>query len=82
MNVVCVQFIILTLVGNALNTALLERWNKMITKRGKRVRAVAIALGIILAWQIAANLWWVGIDAPTAEFLGWCWGSMTECVVL
>jgi len=37
----------------------------MITKRGKRVRAVAIALGIILAWQIAANLWWVGIDAPT-----------------
>jgi hypothetical protein len=54
----------------------------MITKRGKRVRAVAIAIGLIVIWQVAANLWWVGIDAPSAEFLGWCWGSMTECVVL
>jgi hypothetical protein len=54
----------------------------MITKRGKRVRAVAILIGVILIWQVASNLWWVGIDAPTAEFLGWCWGSMTECVVL
>ena len=54
----------------------------MITKHGKRVRAVAIALGIILAWQIAANLWWVGIDSPSAEFIGWCWGSMSQCVIL
>jgi hypothetical protein len=54
----------------------------MITKRGKRVRAVAIAIGIILIWQIATNLWWVGLDASNADFLGWCWGSMTECVVL
>jgi hypothetical protein len=77
-----VQFIILTLAGNVLNTALLERLNKMITKRGKRVRAVAIVLGIILIWQVSANLWWVGIDAPSAEFLGWCWGSMSQCVVL
>ena len=54
----------------------------MITKRGKQVRAIAIAVGIILVWQVASNLWWVGIDAPNAEFFGWCWGSMTECVVL
>ena len=54
----------------------------MITKRGKRVRAVAIAFGIILIWQVATNLWWVGTDAPSAEFLGWCWGSMSQCVVL
>jgi hypothetical protein len=54
----------------------------MITKRGKRVRAVAIAIGLILICQIASNLWWVGLDAPNADLLGWCWGSMTECVVL
>jgi hypothetical protein len=54
----------------------------MITKRGKQVRAIAIAVGIILIWQVASNLWWVGIDSPNAEFLGWCWGSMSECVVL
>jgi len=54
----------------------------MITKRGKRVRAVAILIGAILICQIAANLWYVGIDAPANDFLGWCWGSMTECVSL
>jgi hypothetical protein len=54
----------------------------MITKRGKQVRAIAILIGVILIWQVASNLWWVGIDAPTAEFLGWCWGSMDQCVVL
>jgi len=54
----------------------------MITKRGKKVRAIAIAVGIIVIWQVVTNLWWVGIDAPNAEFLGWCWGLMSECVVL
>ena len=54
----------------------------MITKRGKRMRAVALLIGLILVWQVASNLWWVGINTPSAEFLGWCWGSMTECVVL
>jgi hypothetical protein len=53
----------------------------MITKRGKRVRAVAILIGAILIWQIVANLWWVG-NSPNADFLGWCWGSMNECEVL
>ena len=52
----------------------------MITKRGKRVRAIAILIGAILIWQIVANLWWVG-TSPNADFLGWCWGSMTECEV-
>lgn len=54
----------------------------MITKRGKRVRAVAIFFALILIWQVSANLWWVGTDSAQAQFLGWCWGSMTECVVL
>jgi len=54
----------------------------MITKRGKRVRAVAILVGLFLLWQVAANVWWVGIDSPQADFLGWCFDSMTECVVL
>lgn len=54
----------------------------MITKRGKQVRAIAILIGIILIWQVASNLWWVGVGAPQADFFGWCWGSMTECVVL
>lgn len=54
----------------------------MITKRGKRMRAVALLIGLIVIWQIASNLWWVGTDSASAEFLGWCWGSMNECVVL
>jgi hypothetical protein len=54
----------------------------MITKRGKQLRAFAILIGLILIWQVSANLWWVGMDASNAEFLGWCWGSMSECVVL
>jgi len=54
----------------------------MITKRGKQVRAIALLIGVILIWQVSVNLWWVGIDAPSAQFLGWCWGSMSQCVVL
>jgi len=55
---------------------------QVITKRGKRVRAVAIVFGLWLLWQIASNVWWVGVGAPTADFLGWCFDGMTECVVL
>jgi len=54
----------------------------MLTKRGKQVRAIALLIGVILIWQVSVNLWWVGIDAPSAQFLGWCWGSMSQCVVL
>jgi hypothetical protein len=53
-----------------------------LTKRGKRVRALAIAVGAFVLVQIVLHLWWVGILAPSAEFLGWCWGSMSECVPL
>ena len=53
-----------------------------LNKRGKRVRAVAILIGIIIIWQVASNLWWVGVGANNADFLGWCWGSMSQCVVL
>lgn len=51
----------------------------MITKRGKRVRAVAIAVGLALILWISGSWWWVGIGSPKAEFVGWCIGSMTEC---
>jgi uncharacterized membrane protein YfbV (UPF0208 family) len=51
-----------------------------LTKKGKQARAVAIAVAIYAIFLISANLWWVGIGAPTADFLGWCWGSMTQCV--
>lgn len=54
----------------------------MITKRGKQVRAIGIVFLIYVLLHISANLWWVGIGSPNAEFLGWCWGSMSECVVL
>jgi hypothetical protein len=51
----------------------------MITKRGKRVRALGIALGVALIVWVSGSWWWVGLDSPKAEFLGWCIGSMTEC---
>jgi hypothetical protein len=50
----------------------------MITKRGKRVRALFFLLLLGLAawifWQVTANLW--------ATPSGWCWGPMIECVQL
>ena len=52
----------------------------MITKRGKRARAVAIAVGVALIVWVSSSWWWVGIGSPNADFIGWCIGSMTECV--
>jgi len=50
----------------------------MITQRGKRLRGLAIVLTVALAlwglWEVSANLW--------ATPLGWCWGSVTECLEL
>ena len=43
----------------------------MITKRGKRVRAVAIALLLVATVYVSWHINWVGD--------GWCWGSITEC---
>lgn len=54
----------------------------MITKRGKRVRAVAIVVGLWALWFVISHVWWIGIEAPQADFLGWCFGDMTECVGL
>jgi len=51
-----------------------------LTKRGKRVRAVLILLGIYFMYQIITNLWYVGPEWPTEDFLGYCWGSMMECI--
>lgn len=52
----------------------------MITRRGKRVRAVAILLTLSFAlwaaWQVAGHLWYVG---EGGNWLGYCWGTMTEC---
>lgn len=54
----------------------------MITRRGKRVRALAIALGLAVIVWASGHVWWVGIGSPKAEILGWCIGSMNECVTL
>jgi hypothetical protein len=43
----------------------------MITKRGKRVRALLILAAIVAVCSVAMNLWWVDDH--------YCWGSMTEC---
>jgi hypothetical protein len=44
-----------------------------LTRRGRIVRAVAIAAGLALLWWISGNVWYVD---------GWCIGSMRECVNL
>lgn len=44
-----------------------------LTKRGKRVRAVAILAGIILIYYVINHIWWT----PT----GYCWGTATECLL-
>lgn len=52
-----------------------------LTKRGKRLRALAILVGLWLIYQVATQVWWVGIDAPNADFLGWCHGDVVECML-
>jgi hypothetical protein len=42
-----------------------------LTKRGKRVRAVAILIGLWAIWYISGHIWWVGDH--------YCIGEMTEC---
>jgi hypothetical protein len=53
----------------------------MITRRGKRVRAIAILLlaSFILwaAWQVSTHLWYVG---EGGNWLGYCWGTAQECL--
>jgi hypothetical protein len=44
-----------------------------LTRRGRIVRAVAIAAGLALLWWISGHVWYVD---------GWCIGEMVECVKL
>ena len=52
----------------------------MITRRGKRVRALALLLalsfGLWAMWQVSGHLWYVG---EGGNILGYCWGTMEEC---
>jgi hypothetical protein len=45
----------------------------MLTRRGKIVVGIAVALALWGLLEVSANLWWVGN--------GWCWGTMLECEV-
>jgi hypothetical protein len=55
-----------------------------LTKRGRIVLIyipAALALTALIVW-VSGSWWWVGIDSPKADLLGWCIGSMSECVGL
>jgi hypothetical protein len=43
-----------------------------LTKRGRRVRAVAIVAGLLAIYWISGHIWWTGEE--------WCIGTMQECV--
>jgi hypothetical protein len=43
-----------------------------LTKRGKRVRAIAILLGLVAIYFIVNNIWWTGTN--------YCWGSIDKCI--
>jgi len=53
-----------------------------VTPLGWFVLGVLATLALWLLVLVSSSLWWVGTDSVSAEFLGWCWGSMTECVQL
>jgi hypothetical protein len=55
---------------------------KNITPLGWFVLGVLATLALWLLVLVSSSLWWVGFSSPEAEFLGWCWGSMTECIEL
>ena len=40
------------------------------------ISILIIVLGLGL-WEVATNLWYVG---EGGEFLGYCWGTMQECL--
>jgi hypothetical protein len=50
-----------------------------VTKRGWLVIGILASLAFWGLLLVSSSLWWVGIDSPNAEFLGWCWGSMEKC---
>jgi len=55
----------------------------MITRRGKRVRAIGILILLSFAlwatWEVSTHLWYVG---EGGNWLGYCWGTMQECIEL
>jgi hypothetical protein len=55
---------------------------RSLTPRGWLVLVVVALFGLWGMWEIASNLWWVGVGEPEADLWGWCWGTMTECVKL
>lgn len=44
-----------------------------LTKRGRRVRAVAIVAGLLAIWWISGHIWWT-------DGGGYCIGTMEACV--
>jgi hypothetical protein len=55
---------------------------RSVTPRGWFVLGILATLALWLLVLVSSSLWWVGIGSVEAEFLGWCWGSMSECVKL
>ena len=53
-----------------------------VTPLGWFVLGVFATIALYLVVLVSSSLWWVGIGSAEAEFLGWCWGSMTECIKL
>ena len=53
-----------------------------VTPRGCFVLGILATLALWGLVLVSSSLWWVGFSSPEAEFLGWCWGSMAECVEL
>jgi len=53
-----------------------------LTPRGWFVLGIVATMALWLLVLVSSSLWWVGIGSPKAEILGWCWGSMTECITL
>jgi len=55
---------------------------KSLTPLGWLCSAAAGTILILILWKLSGSLWWVGVGEEEAEFLGWCWGTMAECVKL
>ena len=45
-----------------------------LTRRGKVVLAVVLALAMFGLYQLVNHIWWVGN--------GWCWGTAQKCLGL
>lgn len=49
---------------------------RYVTPRGWLVAGIVIGLAVWGLWEVASHLWYVG---EGGNFLGYCWGTMTEC---